>query len=403
MTSETLLATGTWTTAGTLPAARSWLGQQDGPVVVKKDSKEMVLLAGGADSSGTAVNECFLFDPNAATPAWAVADKKMVSARRMHTVTVIDSGKKVLVTGGATGSFQPAAAGLNTAEIYDIAAGTWTATATTMKQGRWGHTATVLPDDKVLITGGSTQRVGNSIRTLSSAEIYDVKNDTWADAVPMLDARSGHSAFAVNNQVLVVGGGTAVGPQQDTALAYCEIYDPTSKGWTSTASLAAPRRGHHAVQLTDGKVVVVGGAAPGSSAGGTFQPFSLATVERYDPGPGTWSPLNAMGIGRSSHRVVEVKAGKLLVAGGTDSSASGGYQNVNGDAGYQSATLLTSDWAAEAPLTTGRWGFGAVALSGDRVLVVGGVVQSGSATAVQGVTVLTNTAEFYKLPAGVTP
>ncbi|MFC9694148.1 Kelch repeat-containing protein [Kribbella sp. NPDC056951] len=387
MTSSTLAATGKWTaTTATLPAPRGWLGQYDGPVKVTKDGKELVLIVGGSDTNGAAVDEVLLVDPAAAV--WTPATEKLSTARRLHTVTVVDSGKKVLVIGGATGAFSPDAPGLATAELYEVSTGKWTAVANNMKDGRWGHTATLLAGDKVLVTGGSTGRSGQGVRTLATAEILDVATGKWTDAPPMLSARTGHGAVEVGGKVLVVGGATSVGPDREVGLAYCELYNGTT--WEPTGSLAAGRRLHSVVKLADGGVLAIGGAAPGSPTGATFDPFSQATVERY--AGGTWSAAKSLPYGRAAQRAIEVKANQVLTIGGT-----------GGDAGYQNSFLLTSDWAATPAPVEGRWGFGAVALSNDRVLVVGGVLKSGAATAQPGVNVLTKNAEIYSLNAAVAP
>jgi hypothetical protein len=68
----------------------------------------------------------------------------------------------VLLTGGRSNDNS-----LASAELYDPASGTWTATGSLATARRF-HTGTLLPNGKVLVTGGY-----NGIY-LSSAELYDV-------------------------------------------------------------------------------------------------------------------------------------------------------------------------------------------------------------------------------------
>src|SRR3972149_6607327 len=82
-------------------------------------------------------------------PAWT-ATGNMDGVRSGHTATLLPDGK-VLVTGGSIGSFSGEL--LASAELYDPGSGSWTATGS-MAAARDGHTATLLPDGTVLVAGG---------------------------------------------------------------------------------------------------------------------------------------------------------------------------------------------------------------------------------------------------------
>src|SRR3972149_4342868 len=64
----------------------------------------------------------------------------------------------------------------------------WTATGN-MDGVRSGHTATLLPDGKVLVTGG----VGSS-GELAPAELYDPRSGTWVPTGNMIETRFTHTA-----------------------------------------------------------------------------------------------------------------------------------------------------------------------------------------------------------------
>ncbi|MFA1550094.1 Kelch repeat-containing protein [Actinomadura chokoriensis] len=385
MTSSTVAATGQWTSTGALPSARVWSGQHDGPVVLTGGK---VLVAGGADATGTALAQTSLYDPAAKT--WTAA-AALHTARRLHTVTRLGDGK-VLVTGGATGAPAFPAAGLTSAEVFDPATGTWTATGS-LHTGRWGHSA-VLLGDKVLVAGGCTTRSGQSVKALRSAEMYDPATGEWTEVTAMTDARCGHPALVLaGGKVLVAGGSAPVSRDADAALAFCELYDPaagTGGTWTPTGSMRVPRSGHQAALLPDGSVLASGGSPPGAPGDGTFDPFSRATAETYSPAAGAWTATPDMPAGRGLHRAVPLGGGKVLVVGGTDGPDNG--------VGYASALIFDAGpraWSPAGGLATGRWGFAAVPLTGGAVLVTGGLTRTGSAAADPGAAEATASSEIF--------
>jgi N-acetylneuraminic acid mutarotase len=385
MSSPAITATGTWTSAGTLPAPAAWYGQHDGAVLLGSGT-DMVLVIGGADGASTAVGTTAVYD--AAATTWSAAAPLKVP-RRLYTATTLGDGR-VLVAGGISGSRQFPAPGLTAVEIYDPAQNAWT-TETPMKHARWGHSA-VLVGTQVLVAGGFTVRSGQSELALSSAELYDPVAKTWTEVGPMTDPRGGHAAVLLKNgKVLVVGGLLPVGTGADADLAYCELYDPTAKTWSVTGNMNAARSGHQATALADGaSVLVTGGRAPGVRADGTYDPFSRATAELYNTAAGTWSKVDDLPGGRAYHRTVALGAGKAMTVGGTG--------DIRDDAGYESAAIFdhgTKKWTPAAGLSTGRWAFAAVALSGERAMVAGGAARAGVAAATADAAELAATAEIF--------
>jgi hypothetical protein len=85
-------------------------------------------------------------------------------------------------------------------------------------------------------------------------------------------------------------------------------------GWKSTGNLLTGRELHGATLLTDGRVLVAGGANftyPANQSG-----MSLNTAELYDPVSGTWSTTGAMHSAWVSPRLIALRNGKALIAGG---------------------------------------------------------------------------------------
>jgi hypothetical protein len=367
----TAITAATWTTAGNLPTAAAWHGQHDGPVIL---GTGFVLVAGGADAAGAS-----LADPTKLT--WASA-RPMITPRRLHSLTLLPTGK-VLAVGGLDGDTP-----LRSAELYDPGKDEWKHTGF-LETARWGHSATLLPDGSVLVAGGSAPRSVGGTTALRSAERFDPDQSEWRPAAVMTDARTAHTALplAEGGVVLVVGGVQPVGAADDPALAFCELYDVEHDKWLPTGSLLRGRRHHRATALSDTTVLVTGGTAPGSPGTAPYDPFSQRTVELFELAGRTWTAQDPMPSGRALHRAVALPDNGILVAGG----AAGDRD----EAGFRSALVRDGGgWTPAAGLTTGRWSFAATALTGGRVLVTGGVTRSGLAAADNAIE-LTRTTEVF--------
>jgi hypothetical protein len=128
-----------------------------------------VLVAGGTGYWGWYAS-AELYDPALGTFTDA---GNMLNSREGHTATLLPSGK-VLIAGGSEliDSFpQPDGVVYPTvyakAELFDPVAGTFTATGS-MTMARYVHKATLLPNGKVLITGGAAPLN----EPTASAELY---------------------------------------------------------------------------------------------------------------------------------------------------------------------------------------------------------------------------------------
>ncbi|MFI8962633.1 Kelch repeat-containing protein [Streptomyces sp. NPDC053493] len=378
-------APGRWSAAGEMPFAGFWAQPADAAALL---ADGRVLLAGGEDGRRVPTDVTALYDPAAGT--WT-ATGALWTARRLHTTTPLADGR-ILVAGGIGEAPGPVpATGLGSCEVYDPATGAWTPTGA-LREPRFSHSATLLPDGRVLVAGGAAVRSPDSHRTLRTAEAYDPASGTWTTVRPMTDARFGHPAVRLGDgRVLLAGGILAVGRGSYAALALCELYDPAADRWTPAAGLATARKSHQATLLLDGGVLVTGGDMPGfQDEDWSYDPYSQWTTERYDPAADRWNADAHMPWGRSHHRAVRLASGDVLVVGGTDdASMAVGYQNAT----LYDATART--WSAEFPTLRGRWAPAAVGLADGRVLVMGGLEESGPAAPLPGEDQVTATAEIY--------
>ena len=155
-----------------------------------------VLVAGGSDGTGT-IQSAELYEP--INGIWT-AIGRLRSARLGHTATLLPNGK-VLVAGG----WNPSQGYLSNAELFDPSTGIWAPTGPLISARQY-HTATLLPNGKVLVTGGFTNYSAGFLPT-SSAELYDPASGTWAMSGSMTNAKGRHTATLLpNGKVLITGG-----------------------------------------------------------------------------------------------------------------------------------------------------------------------------------------------------
>jgi N-acetylneuraminic acid mutarotase len=170
-----------------------------------------------------------------------------------------------------------------------------------MNFSRNSHTSTLLPNGKVLISGG----VYDS-EYLISSELYDPLLDTWTLTGSLNIPRSQHKAILLSDgKVLIVGGYN--GSYLDSA----EIYDPETGNWTITDSMNHARTISNAIMLNDGRILVAGGY------NGNF----LDSSEIYDPATGLWFDTGSLNEIRQSPTIL-LQNGKVLIAGGGNGSYS---------------------------------------------------------------------------------
>ncbi len=290
-------ATGSWTPTGSLSQARRLH-----TATLLPDGK--VLVAGGYSTQQPTLDTAELYDP--ATGAWS-STGSLAQARGQHTATLLPDGK-VLVTGGYVRGTQSL---LATAELYDPATGTWTPTGS-LSQGHSQHTATLLPDGKVLVAGGDAAQPP----TLASAEVYDPATGTWSPTSnsPLVRGRSQHTATLLpDGKVLVTGGYSR---ETHGLLATSELYDPATSTWSPTGSLEQPRSQHTATLLPDGKVLITGGHSTQSRILATAELYAASTGS--DPSSGSWSPTRPLTQGRVRHTTLLLPGGRVLAIGGSD-------------------------------------------------------------------------------------
>lgn len=303
-----------------------------------------ILLAGGYEPEGTTLSLVEIYDP--AGNSWAPASG-MTEARTRHTATLLTTGN-VLIVGG--GQRETVGAGVRFtylgAESYNPATGIWSSTGT-MSAGRLDHTATLLATGKVLVVGGYG---GGGPSNLKSAELYDPATDSWSSAGSMADERRNHTATLLPNGKVLVTGGTYY-YLGDTELKHssAELYDPVTNSWTVAAEMSSRRASHTATLLPDGRVLVAGGSN------------TSPTAELYDMTSNSWSSATEMSGARYEHTATLLPNGTVLVAGGSGTNLAAELYNP-----------ASNSWSNSGSMSVPRWLHTTTLLPNGTVLVAGG-------------------------------
>ena len=269
--------------------------------------------------------------------------------RDTHAAVLLGDGH-VLVVGGNQPDHVYAHA---LAEMYDPATGVWSL-AGTMATPRLQLTANLLPDGRVLVTGGQE---GTAV--YASTELWDPATHAFTPGPAMSVARELHRSVTLADGRILVAGGTS-GSSGAYPLDSAEIYDPASGAWSATGSMTTSRNVFGMVLLPDHRVLVAGG-----SQGADHGYASIADCEVWDPATGTWSTVPSMSARREYPAIAVLHDGRVIVAGGSDGAVS-----------LHSAEIFdpaTDSWSSmTGTLTAGGHTMTLTVLADGRVLAAGG-------------------------------
>lgn len=236
---------------------------------------------------------------------------------------------------------------LRTVLLHDTASDTWTS-GPPLASGT----------DNVAVAelGGRVHVVGGEART--AHQIYDPVAGSWS-AGPVSPTIRFASAIAVLGGRLHLIGGWNYNNTSTGSLASHDVFDPVAGTWTALAPLATARNAAAAAVL-DGRIVVIGGRAPGIRAG---DQTSLASCEVYDPVADRWTAGPTLPQARAGLAAVTL-GGRLYALGGE--STPGGVR-----AAVTRLDSLTGSWTALADMPQAVHGLAAVVVGSD-IWVLGG-------------------------------
>lgn len=227
-----------------------------------------VLIVGGYTSGTNVIAAAEIFDPTTNTFA---PTGELRGARAGHIAVLLTNGN-VLIAGGVG----PGWTFLSSAELYDPATGQFSPTGS-LTEARESHAAARLLDGRVLIAGGHRDRREN-IKLYTSAEVYDVAAGTFKRVGDMKIRRHKHDAIMLpDGRVLITGGSD----ERDDKGAYnsTELFDPRTNVFTMGPDMQRARYKHNgnAINLPNGTVLIAGGATQAETLDPTTMRFTLVS------------------------------------------------------------------------------------------------------------------------------
>ncbi len=195
----------------------------------------------------------------------------------------------------------------------------------------------------------------------TSQAIADTPSNSWQSTpTPMTTSHMlGGSTKLLDGRIMVVSG-----IQQGNSLtSVTDLYDPVAKTWSASGPVNQPRAAFsNAITLNNGKILIAGGTDATASN-------DYSSAELYDPSTGTWSYTGSLNTPRRYPTAVKLADGRVLLAAGA-------HGVPDGNRFLSSAEIYdpsTGTWSYTGQLPLAREGNDAGVLMQDgRVMLLGG-------------------------------
>ena len=252
---------------------------------------------------------------------------------------------------------------VNEIDVFDPSANSWAQLPKPPTQ-RIGPDMVLLDDGRALVVGGQDTVPSSPqdaiLPFVGTTEIFNPETREWQQAATMNQPLFRQAAVLMSDgRVLVVGGALL---SDGTESARAEIYDPATDTWTPTEDMSAERGRPNAMVLADGRVLVTGHRRLDFRA-------TTGRVDIYDPDTDTWTAADELSQPSDGHSLTLLPDGTVLAAGGENP--------VVRSSSYYSTTEIfdpsTNSWSPGPELSEPRAYHSATLLPDGRVLLVGGI------------------------------
>lgn len=223
----------------------------------------------------------------------------MTAAASQHRDTLLPDGR-VLLTGGQSGE-----GGISDAQIYDPSTKKFTS-AGKMAEPRFVHAMNLLPDGRVLVTAGFS-KAGQFLKT---SEFFD--GSKFTKGPDLVENRDNQRTVNLSSGKVFIEGGDN---EKRGYIATTELFNPATNSFSAGPMLPTDRAMDTITPLKDGKVLMAGGLKIVD-----FKQVFLKDTVIYDESKNTVSKGPNLHTPRKQHKAVALADGRVLFTGGVNDS-----------------------------------------------------------------------------------
>jgi hypothetical protein len=189
---------GSWT-----PVATSQYGRREyGSAVMYRPGR--ILIVGGSNPAEAApTNSAEIIDLNQPAPTWR-STGSMANARRQFNATLLPDGRVIATGGTSSPGFSEPAGAVHSAEVWDPGTEQWTTWASNNVTRVYHSTTLLLPDGRILHTGSGD---GHNLPRELNAELYSPPY-LFQGARPTIESAPATVAYGNNFFVATAAAGT---------------------------------------------------------------------------------------------------------------------------------------------------------------------------------------------------